>query len=99
MPKIEFWRYKDWTMVYKDGLLVKAGDHYHANEWLQAEVGVKLVDDDAGVCIPDGHNPIRILSEVREREAARLDRLQAADQLRKKAEGLLAEAAKLEAQK
>lgn len=96
---IQFWRSNDWTMVYKDGVLVRSGDHYLADEWLQAEVGVTVVDDEAGVCIPDGHIAITNLSEVMERVRQREDRNKAAQQLREKAEGLLAEAQKLEAQK
>lgn len=96
MAEIEFWRSGDWTMVYKDGVLQRAGDHYHADEWLQAEVGVLVVDDDAGVSIPDGRNAVRLLSDVKRAEGERLDRLQAADRLRQEAAELLEQAKKLE---
>ena len=96
MAEIEFWRFQDWTMVYKDGVLQRAGDHYLADEWLQAEMGVRVVEDEAGVSIPDGHNAVRLLADVKRAEGERLDRLQAADRLRQKTATLLAEAAELE---
>jgi hypothetical protein len=99
MSSIEFWRYEDWTMVYKDGQLQQAGDHYLADEWLQKLCSVKVVDDDAGVCIPDGQNALKTLAYVHAAEEARKQRLNVAENLRIEAARLLAEAAKLESQK
>lgn len=96
---IQFWRSGDWTMVYKDGLLVRAGDHYLADEWLQAEVGVTVVDDDAGVCIPDGHNALQTLDEVVAANEAYEDRITEATTKRQQAAELVAEAEALEARK
>jgi len=99
MSKIEFWRSQDWTMVYEDGQLVKSGDHYLADEWLQAKMGVVVVDDEAGVCIPDGHHAIASLAEVMERVRERHARLDEASDKRAEAKRLLDEAKALEAQK
>jgi hypothetical protein len=99
MSVIEFWRSGDWTMVYKDGQLQLAGDHYHADEWLQELCNVTVVDDDAGVCIPDGHNALKTLAEVHAAEDARKHRLQVAENLRIEAARLLADAQELETQK
>jgi hypothetical protein len=96
MSGIQFWRSGDWTMVYEDGKLIRAGDHYLADEWLQERVGVTVVDDEAGVCIPDGHNAIRTLAEVMEAQRAREGRLANAATKRAEAARLLDEAAALE---
>lgn len=86
-------------MVYKDGQLQRAGDHYLADEWLQELCNVTVVNDEAGVCIPDGHNALKTLAEVHAAEEARKQRLNVAENLRIEAAQLLAEAAELEAQK
>jgi hypothetical protein len=86
----------EWTMVYLNGQLVESGDHYHADEWLQERCGVEVVQDDAGICIPDGHNPIRTLAEVEQLEAAAARRKREADEKRAQAQQLLAEANELE---
>jgi hypothetical protein len=99
MSSIEFWRSGDWTMVYKDGHLQMAGDHYHADEWLQELCNVTVVDDEAGVCIPDGHNALKTLAEVRAAVDARESRLNEAAAKRAEAVRLLAEAKELETQK
>lgn len=96
LGEIEFWRSGEWTMVYHNGELVMAGDHYHADDWLQGLCGVTVVEDDAGVCIPDGRNAIKTLTEVKRREDERLVRLREASEKRQAAEELLAEAARLE---
>lgn len=99
MSSIEFWVSGEWTMVYKDGQLQCVGDHYLADEWLQELCNVKVVQDDAGVCIPDGHNALKTLKEVHAAADARADRLLDAKQKRDDAAALLAEAEALEAQK
>lgn len=99
MSDIQFWRTEDWTVVYKDGQLQRAGDHYLADEWLQELCNVKIVDDAAGVCIPDGYNALKSLAEVHAAEDVRKQRLNTAENLRIEAAQLLAEAAELEAQK
>jgi hypothetical protein len=83
-------------MVYEDGKLIRAGDHYLADEWLQERVGVTVVDDEAGVCIPDGHHALPTLAEVMEAQRAREDRLANAAEKRQQASRLLDEAAALE---
>jgi hypothetical protein len=99
MSDIQFWRSGGWTMVYKDGRLQLAGDHYRADEWLQELCNVTVVDDEAGVCIPDGHNALKTLAEVHVAEEAREERMRAAYLKREQASNLLAEAVELEAQK
>lgn len=96
MSEIEFWQSGDWTMVFKDGELILAGDHYHADEWLQEFVGVKVVRDDAGVSIPDGRNALPTLAEVHAAADARAARVETAEAKRAEAERLLAEARELE---
>jgi hypothetical protein len=96
LDKIQFRRSGDWTMVYLNGFLVQAGDHYHADEWLQARAGVEVVDDEAGLCIPDGHNAIRSLAEVEEAEARQAARAKEADALRQEAHRLMERADTLE---
>jgi hypothetical protein len=95
---IQFWRSGEWTMVYVNGELERAGDHYLADEWLQIEVGVKVVDDEAGVCLPGGH-PLSTLAEVHKAMDAREQRAEVAAAYRAEAEILIAKAAELEAQK
>lgn len=93
-PEIQFWRSGEWTGVYVDGNLVRSGDHYLADEWLQARYGVKVIDSDDW--IPDGRNPLADLDAV-EAETARRERLRAvAQEKRDQAASLLAEAVRLE---
>lgn len=94
--KIQFRRSEDWTMVYLNGSLVKAADHYLADEWLQEYAGVEVVDDEAGVCIPDGHHAIESLAEVEELERAATEKAVRADHLRQQAHTLMEEADALE---
>jgi hypothetical protein len=94
--KIQFRRSGEWTMVYLNGKLVKYGDSYHADEWLQSRCGVEVVDDEAGICIPDGHNPILSLAEVEAIERSRTEMARQAVALREKATELLTRAQKLE---
>jgi hypothetical protein len=93
---IQFWRSGDWTMVYEDGRLIRAGDHYLADEWLQERVGVTVVDDEAGVCIPDGHHALESLDEVMAAQRALEDRREGAAAKRAEAVRLMEEAAALE---
>jgi hypothetical protein len=93
---IEFHRSGEWTGVYLNGKLVRDGDHYLADEWLQARVGVKVIDSDDW--IPDGRNPLGTLDEVRE-ETERRDQLRrTADKMRESAAELTRQAAELERQ-
>lgn len=97
--KIQFRLSGEWTMVYLNGVLVKYGDHYQADEWLQERCGVEVVDDEAGICIPDGHHPIELLAEVEENERAAAEVKERADAKRAEAARLLAEAEEIEAGK
>lgn len=99
MSSIQFWRSGDWTMVYEAGKLVRAGDHYHADEWLQERMGVTVVDDEAGVCIPDGHNALKTLDQVMQAQRDREARMARAAEKRQEASQLLEEAAALERRK
>jgi len=94
---IQFRQSGEWTMVYLNGELVRSGDHYLADEWLQEHVGVEVVYDEAGICIPDGHNALRTLAEVEEAERAAAVRAEAAAKKRAEAQRLLAEAEEIEA--
>ena len=92
--EIEFWQCGKWTMVYLNGKLVKCGDHYHADEWLQEQVGVRVVEDNAGFSVPDGHNPIEDLAEAKASMDA--ERSAAAERKRAEARALLEEADRIE---
>lgn len=94
--EIEFWQSGEWTMVYLNGELVKYGDHYHADEWLQEQVGVRVVEDDAGFSVPDGRNPIEDLAEVKASMDAAAERSAAAERKRAEARALLEEADQIE---
>jgi hypothetical protein len=83
-------------MVYEDGKLIRAGDHYLADEWLVERTGVTVVDDVDGVCIPDGHHALPTLAEVMEAQRAHEARLEVAAAKRAEATRLLDEAAALE---
>jgi hypothetical protein len=95
--KIEFHVDGEWTAVYLDGELVRVGDHYLADEWLQERAGVKVVCDNAfmrGQMAREG--VARTLAEVAEyRERRALRRRQVLD-LRAQAKVLLMEAERLE---
>lgn len=93
---IEFWQSGEWTMVYLNGELVMHGDHYHADEWLQERCGVVIVDDEKGACIPDGHNPVRLLAEAEENMRTAKELKRAAEAKRDQARALLAEADAME---
>ena len=94
--KIQFRRVQDWTVVYVNGQFAKAGDHYLADEWLQERCGVEVVDDDAGLCIPDGHNPLKTLAEVEAAELDLAERQERARRLREQGAELYAEAERVE---
>lgn len=96
MDKIEFWQSGDWTMVYFNGVLQRAGDHYLADEWLQEHCGVVVVPDEDGVCIPDGHHALKSLDEVRENMRLRQERKEQAAEFRRQAEELCERARELE---
>lgn len=95
---IQFWRADEWTMVYLNGELVCHGDHYHADEWLQARCGVVTVDDDDNASIPDGHHPLHLLAEAEENRKTAAELKRAIEAKREKARRLLEEAAEMEAQ-
>jgi hypothetical protein len=94
--EIKFYRYGEWTGVYVNGELVRAGDHYLADEWLQERVGVKVVDTDAW--IPDGQHPLPTLKDVAAEQARRTALRVRADSLRRQAADLAQEANRLEAE-
>ena len=94
---IEFWQSGEWTMVYLNGELVKYGDSYHADEWLQERCNVVIVQEpEANACIPDGHNPFKTLAEAKAEEQRRADAKLDAEAKRAKARQLMAEADALE---
>ena len=93
---IQFWQAGEWTMVYLNGHLVVHGDHYHADEWLRERCSVVVVQDDGNASIPDGHTPVRQLSEARLNLARKQNNLHYADELRAKARALMTEADQLE---
>jgi hypothetical protein len=92
---VQFRRSGEWTMVYLNGQLQLAGDHYHADEWLQEHCGVEVVDDEAGLCIPDGHSALRTLAEVEAAELEYARRSEVAAAKRAEAQHLLDEAAEI----
>ncbi len=91
---IEFHRHCDWTMVYLNGDLKRAGDHHLADEWLQEFAGVKVVDD--SVCMKDSHAPYRTLAEVHAATQRRDDARSEAARLRQQAAELERRAKELE---
>lgn len=93
-PEIQFWRSGEWTGVYVDGTLVRYGDHYLADEWLQTRFGVKVIDSDAW--IPDGHSPFKTLAQVETEQDRRTALRIRAEALRRQASDLAAEAERLE---
>lgn len=98
MPdEIEFWQSGEWTMVYLNGELVKYGDHYLADEWLQERFGVIVVSDEKGFSVPDGHHPIESLAEVKASLESWEEQQRSAAALRQQAADLLAEAERMEA--
>jgi hypothetical protein len=94
--EIEFWRYGEWTMVYLNGRLERAGDHYLADEWLQGHFGVDVIDDEAGDSIVNGRDAVRTLDEVHERQLHRMHAAERAEEKRIEARQLLAEADEIE---
>jgi hypothetical protein len=94
--EIEFWVTGEWTMVYLNGELQRAGDHYLAAEWLEEHYGVTVVQDEAGVSVPDGHNALRTLAEVHAASKAHSERMAEAQRKRDEATRLLSEAMALE---
>lgn len=99
MSVIEFWRHGDWTMVYKDGRLEQAGDHYLADEWLQSLCNVVVVDDEAGDCMDSDGAARATKREVDHAQEARLARLTEASEMRLLASELIKKAERLEASK
>lgn len=96
MDKIQFRQYREWTIVYKNGLLEIAGDSYLADEWLQQLCGVEVIEDEAGACMIDDRTAHPTLAAVEAAERDRDARLEAAAAKRAEANRLLAEAAELE---
>ena len=97
MPdSIEFWVSGEWTMVYLNGHLATYGSHYAADEWLQQHNDVTVVQDDAGLSVPDGHHPIKDLADVIAARVRRDNVRTAAAELRADAAALLAKAEALE---
>lgn len=94
--EIEFWVSGEWTMVYLNGELQRAGDHYLADEWLQSRCGVKVVEDDGKFSIPDGRNAIKSLAEVKASMETAEEKAIQAEELRRQAEALMAEANRLD---
>jgi len=92
VSEIEFWVSGEWTMVYLDGHLIKYGDSYLADEWLQEHCGVRVVYDTQGHSVPDGHNPVKELADVKTAQRAYLERVAEANKKRRQAEALIAEA-------
>jgi hypothetical protein len=93
--QIQFRTVGEWTVVYVNGKLERAGDSYLADEWLQARYGVEVVDDEDGVCLPDGRTPLPTLAEVEAAEADIAARRARAAELRAQADALAAEADQL----
>lgn len=93
--EIEFWQAGGWTMVYLNGELVRSGDHYLADEWLQERAGVVVIDDETNASVPDGHNPVTTLAEARVNRDAHRERMRQAEEMRVRAAALLAEANEL----
>ena len=89
---IQFWQAGEWTMVYLNGELVRHGDHYLADEWLQERVGVVIVQDDDHASVPDGHHPVHLLAEAQGNRALAEERRTGAARLREQAAALLTEA-------
>lgn len=98
--EIEFWRCDEWTMVYLNGELVKYGDHYLAEEWLQERCGVKVVDDPWGDSLTDGgRSAHKRLFDAEKAKSVRLDKFKQAADMRRRAQQLLEDAAILEGKK
>lgn len=97
--EIEFWRSGEWTMVYLNGELVRYGDHYLADEWLQNRCGVITVDDEWNASVPDGHNPVQTMREVLANQRSVMELRSAAEEKRAEAARLIAEADALESGK
>lgn len=97
MSSIEFHSAGEWTAVYVDGKLERVGDHYLADEWLRARVGVVEVDDDAFMQGGDQRDAVaQTLEEVARYARARANRLERAATLRERAQQMIDEAAGLE---
>jgi hypothetical protein len=94
--QIEFWVCDDWTVVYLNGQMIHAGDSYLADEWLQEYVGVKVVNDERKLSLPDGRNPVRTLAELRVIQEQANARAALAAEKRQQAQALLAEAMELD---
>lgn len=90
---IEFHNEGEWTAVYLNGNLVRVGDSYLADEWLQTRYGVVTVDDDAFMQGQSQASGVaKTLDEVRAYATARQERLDRAAELRAEAKRLEDEA-------
>lgn len=87
--RIQFRRYGEWTMVYLNGKLIRAGDHYLADEWLQQRYAVEVVDDDKGLCMTNLREAVPTLAEVEAIERRDAEAIAEADRLRDEARKLL----------
>lgn len=94
--EIEFWQAGEWTMVYLNGELVCHGDHYHADEWLQQRAGVKVIEDGGNFSVPDGHHPVQKLADVYAAMDEAAERTCRAEEIRRQAAEMLAEAERIE---
>lgn len=89
MSQIEFHEEGEWTAVYEDGKLVRVGDSYLADEWLQAKFGVVVVQDDAFMRGQNQREGVaQTLDEVREYREAREARRARVAELRAEADRL-----------
>lgn len=98
MPKdrIQFRRVgEEWTAYYLNDELQGVGDSYHADEWLQAHVGVEIIDDTHQDCMIDGHRAYPHLNQVTEVADNRQTREREAAALRAQADELIRQADEL----
>lgn len=94
---IEFHQYDDWTAVYLNGNLVRVGDSYLADEWLQSRFGVKVVQDDAFLRGGNSRDGVaQTLDELAAYRAERDERHATAARLRAEAQALLERASEMD---
>lgn len=81
----------EWSAVYADGLLVRVGDHYLADEWIREHFGVTTIQSDDFLLGGDGRDSVaQTLEELEAYTRQRAELLARVAELR-------AEAAELEA--
>ncbi len=87
----------EWAALYVDGRLDRVGDAYLAEEKAFELLGVTVVQDDAFLRGQDGHDGVaQTLDEVAAFRAGRTEREAQAQEKRRQAAALLAEATALE---